>query len=99
MPFCPLCRADYGAGIARCTDCDVDLIAERPKTHADDGWVEVFRGTLDEADAVVARLEAKGIEPLSPDEYAATTGSPAPVRILVRAGLVEQARKILAIRS
>jgi len=101
MPFCPLCRAEYRAEILRCADCDVDLVAEPPKTHHDEGWVEVFRGTAVQADIAVARIEAEGIETLTPDEYTATLGWYAPgshaaIRVLVRAGLAEQAKKILA---
>ncbi|MGB5106881.1 MAG: DUF2007 domain-containing protein [Candidatus Zixiibacteriota bacterium] len=30
MPFCPKCRAEYEAGVARCSDCDESLVAELP---------------------------------------------------------------------
>jgi len=31
MPFCPLCKAEYGAGTKRCPDCEVDLVEELPE--------------------------------------------------------------------
>lgn len=31
MPFCPLCKAEYGAGAKRCPDCEVDLVEELPE--------------------------------------------------------------------
>jgi hypothetical protein len=31
MPFCPLCKAEYGAGAKRCPDCEVDLLEELPE--------------------------------------------------------------------
>jgi hypothetical protein len=102
MPYCPLCRSEYRTEVTRCADCDVDLAAERPTAqHPDDGWVEVFRGTAVQADIAVSRLDAQDIETLTPDEYTATLGWYAPnmshaIRVLVRAGLADQAKKILA---
>jgi hypothetical protein len=31
MPFCPLCKAEYGAGTKRCPDCETDLVEELPE--------------------------------------------------------------------
>ena len=31
MPFCPLCKAEFGAGTKRCTDCECDLVEELPE--------------------------------------------------------------------
>jgi len=31
MPFCPLCKAEYGAGTKRCPDCECDLVEELPE--------------------------------------------------------------------
>jgi len=31
MPFCPLCKSEYGAGTKRCPDCEVDLVEELPE--------------------------------------------------------------------
>jgi hypothetical protein len=30
--FCPQCKVEYRAGFTRCSDCDVDLVHELPKT-------------------------------------------------------------------
>jgi len=30
MPFCPVCKAEYVAGINRCADCDVELVEKLP---------------------------------------------------------------------
>jgi hypothetical protein len=30
MPFCPICRTEYVAGVARCADCGVQLVDELP---------------------------------------------------------------------
>jgi hypothetical protein len=30
--FCPQCKAEYRPGFTHCTDCDVDLVPELPKT-------------------------------------------------------------------
>jgi hypothetical protein len=31
MPFCPLCKSEYGSGTKRCPDCEVDLVEELPE--------------------------------------------------------------------
>ena len=33
--FCPECKSEYRPGFARCSDCDVDLVAELCKPQAD----------------------------------------------------------------
>ena len=30
--FCPHCKAEYRPGFTHCTDCDIDLVAELPRT-------------------------------------------------------------------
>ena len=30
MPWCPKCRAEYRPHIARCAECDLELVDERP---------------------------------------------------------------------
>lgn len=37
--FCPSCRAEYRAGITRCSDCDADLVDELPPDSGPE-WVE-----------------------------------------------------------
>lgn len=36
MPFCPLCKSEYGAGTRRCPDCEVDLVEELPEEAESD---------------------------------------------------------------
>jgi hypothetical protein len=37
MAFCPNCEAEYHEGITRCSDCDLDLVAElTPETRIHD---------------------------------------------------------------
>jgi hypothetical protein len=31
MPFCPSCKTEYIAGVARCSDCDVSLVDRLPE--------------------------------------------------------------------
>ena len=31
MPFCPECEAEYEAGVATCSDCQVELVDELPR--------------------------------------------------------------------
>lgn len=56
--FCPVCRAEYRPGFTRCTDCDVDLVAELPKPNgldkADVGTVGVL--TLDHGECLTAEV-------------------------------------------
>jgi hypothetical protein len=33
--FCPRCGAEYRAGFTRCSDCDLELVDERPGEHPD----------------------------------------------------------------
>lgn len=57
MPYCPKCRYEYKPSIARCPDCDVDLVdslppeeKQTPESLADkyDDWVQVARMTATE---------------------------------------------------
>jgi hypothetical protein len=34
MPFCPVCKYEYVAGITRCPDCDVDLVDKLDEEEA-----------------------------------------------------------------
>ena len=43
--FCPQCRSEYRQGFTRCSDCDVDLVAELPRDdtpHPDPHLVKVY---------------------------------------------------------
>lgn len=101
MPYCPRCRSEYREGFARCADCDVDLVPALPALPPADGWAEVFRGTVVQADIAAAAIESAGIETLTPDEFTATLGWTAPgsshaFRVLVRVGEAARAKEILA---
>lgn len=50
--FCPKCRAEYNAGIIRCADCDLELVAElTPENEMD--YVELVTvGTFTNAPAL-----------------------------------------------
>jgi hypothetical protein len=34
MPFCPSCRTEYRPELARCTDCDVELVDSLPEEES-----------------------------------------------------------------
>jgi hypothetical protein len=36
MPFCPICRCEYEAGVAVCADCDEALVAVLPPPDVDE---------------------------------------------------------------
>jgi hypothetical protein len=42
--YCPQCRSEYRQGFTRCSDCDVDLVAELPRdeAHDDPNLVKVY---------------------------------------------------------
>jgi hypothetical protein len=102
--WCPVCRAEYVSGIARCTECDVALVAELPPDDppidaADDPTViaaEVFSPA--EAEIVVSLLEAHAIPCLVKEEkqyVVNAVGALSRRRILVRESDAARARDIL----
>ncbi|MBS1842133.1 MAG: hypothetical protein JSS69_06010 [Acidobacteria bacterium] len=64
--FCPFCKAEYRAGIARCSDCSIPLVDAIPKDESDPNFMallwngeslpflEVICGELDRAAIAVA---------------------------------------------
>jgi hypothetical protein len=62
--FCPECRAEYRPGFKRCSDCEVDLVAELPKSESGDSaqisnlWTGKDQGRCVE---ICERLRAVGI--------------------------------------
>lgn len=62
--FCPKCRTEYREGFTKCSDCGVDLVAERPPEEQLDyeDWVTVL-STNDRNEVLVAQsaLEGAGI--------------------------------------
>lgn len=62
MPWCPECRAEYEAGITRCSDCDVDLVELLPEETVGEPPVIVYTAnTHSEAMVVAATLRSEGI--------------------------------------
>ena len=73
--WCPKCGAEYRERFSRCSDCDVELVDERPTAdrprHAhpevhgpfspDDDTVELLVTNPLEAEVIVARLRSEGI--------------------------------------
>lgn len=66
MPYCPMCRIEYRDDATKCSDCDVELVAELPP-EPEDTWskeelVPVFTASDNaEADLVAGILESAGI--------------------------------------
>ena len=67
--FCPQCKAEYRAGFARCSDCDVELVQQlpvdpQPISETDHPQLAVVRTYTSHVDADLARtaLEVAGIE-------------------------------------
>ena len=67
--FCPQCKAEYRAGFAKCSDCDVELVKQLPVdpppiSETDHPELVVVRTYTSHLDADLARtaLEAAGIE-------------------------------------
>lgn len=62
MLFCPICKAEYEEGVARCVDCDIALVHTLPPEEEDPAPVVVLRAkTIVEAQIAEATLQAAGI--------------------------------------
>lgn len=99
MPFCPQCRSEYKTEVARCSDCDVALVAELPM-EPEPNWVPVFTGSFANAAVVRSALEAAGIEAFVPKESifpdaGIDVESSYDVEVLVAEDEAGEARKIL----
>ena len=98
--FCPECGAEYREGFARCSDCDVSLVAalppeERDAMHgAEEATVFVTR-EIAEAETVKELLEANGIGVCVLGESSPLPGVPGEVRLIVNQLQAELAHEIL----
>ena len=98
--FCPECSAEYREGFARCSDCDVPLVAALPPeemdaTHgAEEATVFVTRDMV-EAETVKELLESNGIEVFIAGESSPLPGVPGEVRLIVSQLQAELAHEIL----
>ena len=64
MPWCPVCRYEYEAGITECPDDKVALVAEQPPEPELGEALEVYRSTdMAAVDAVAAWLQERGLSP------------------------------------
>jgi hypothetical protein len=70
MPFCPKCKYEYKAGVFKCPDCDVELVASLPPEERSSAefpaeykdWVQVARLTSNEYSEMLQEgLRAKQI--------------------------------------
>ena len=106
MPYCPECGYEYVAGIARCPDCDVDLVAELPVPHkeefTDEPFVKVYMARDEmEAKIVASALEAAGIRVWDRSQVIhslkwTTVGPLAPEELLVLESDVGKAKAVIA---
>jgi hypothetical protein len=105
--FCPQCKAEYRAGFARCSDCDVELVKELPvdpqPIPTDHPQLVVVRTYTSHVEADLARtaLEAAGIESMvtSDDEgrQSPGLGFTRGTALLVRSEDVKDADEILGV--
>jgi hypothetical protein len=89
--FCPNCEAEYKAGITRCSDCDIDLVAQltpenkvHDTTESDSVQLRSFN-TSTEAEMVQELLAQNGIRSfVAGGEFAAfPTSFSQEVRVMV----------------
>lgn len=65
MPWCPECRIEYRDGFARCSECQVDLVAALPEAgnQHDRVWVDVgVFPNPEAAELAQGYLQGAGIE-------------------------------------
>lgn len=99
--FCPQCRSEYPAGVTRCAECDVDLVAELPPapSHETEGadLVPVLV-TSDESRLAVAKslLAAEGLPYVAEGEEGLELNATALVRLCVRPEDEQASRELLA---
>ncbi len=96
--FCPNCRTEYQAGVLRCADCEVALVAERPP-EPEVEWADYLTvmTTRDHSELAVAKslLEASGIPFFACHEEVENLLATGPVELQVRAEDAETATELL----
>ena len=99
MPFCPDCQAEYNEGVAKCADCEVELVPTLPEEDLRD-FIE-FYASFDwlEAGRIGSILEENGIKSLIRDltssAFPTSAGRSAAKRIAVGADKVEEAAQLI----
>ena len=104
MPYCPECRYEYRPAVERCPDCDTELVDRLPEAKPkfiDEGLVCVARYPFEEpAQTARLKLESYGIQAVLENEIMSQTDlilvfADGGVRLMVREGEAETARKVL----
>jgi hypothetical protein len=95
MPFCPSCRTEYRPELARCADCDVELVDSLPEEESGEinpDAVELVElasfPNPSEAKMIQELLESNGIGTVirgDADSIGATSGAE-PRRLAARSG-------------
>ncbi len=108
--FCPQCTTEYPAGVTRCPECDVDLVAEPPTVARDEAeWVDLVTvletadpslllvaKSLLEAESITAFAEGEGVqEGLGAGRIAEADIPMGPGRLRVRREDEDAARELL----
>lgn len=103
MPFCPRCGAEYRSGFERCVDCDVRLMAHRPRPQEPSSLsLRRVHTTLSLIDAHMIRsmLAERGIDAVLENEFSSMVviGLPtttAPIHVVVPETQVQEALHVL----
>jgi hypothetical protein len=104
MPYCRICGYEYSEGVARCPDCDVDLVSElrsEDQSLTEQEFVKVYVAADEmEAKIVTSALESAGIRVWDRSQVIhslkwVTVGPLAPEDLLVLESDVEKARAVL----
>lgn len=105
MPYCPVCKYEYTEGIAKCPDCEAELVAELPPEPKprimDEEMVPVFTAK-DEVEARIVRgiLQEAGIAVWEKADivklvHPVIVGPLAEEVLAVPASRVEEARRLI----
>lgn len=101
MRYCASCRSEYEDSVQKCAECGVELKeGALPPDDPTGGW-RVLRAvsTDEEASVLAGFLEAEGIEctveSINASQLPETLGDLAEIRVLVPAGRLAEAEKLL----